>query len=233
MGWICENWSFAQDRVVFGRISREQNKKIRARLLAMFKLAPPPPPPFRSFCNTERGREERKGKCLFSVYSVLGHNGRGKGVAPISSSFKHRGLSFLDPMPPRVRTCLCPFSRMFDPQSTHRVVIANFLRTSHYDGKISPGWWGCTPTPLSAYWYHHIQSCRYTPSISSLYPGLYVLYGFTPEIFFRVTNILIVFRKKSLNVSWKQKAAEEADLVLSDDADSDVDQVSNTGHCQF
>jgi hypothetical protein len=28
-------------------------------------------------------------------------------------------------------------------------------------------------------------------------------------------------------VSWKQKAAEEADLVLSDDADSDVDQVES------
>ncbi len=26
-------------------------------------------------------------------------------------------------------------------------------------------------------------------------------------------------------MSWKQKAAEEADLLLSDDADSDVDQV--------
>ncbi len=27
-------------------------------------------------------------------------------------------------------------------QSTHRVVIADFWRTSHLDGKISPGWWG-------------------------------------------------------------------------------------------
>jgi hypothetical protein len=25
-------------------------------------------------------------------------------------------------------------------QSTHRVVIADFWRTSHLDGKISPGW---------------------------------------------------------------------------------------------
>jgi hypothetical protein len=57
-------------------------------------------------------------------------------------------------------------------------------------------------------------------------------------------NILMFFfRKKSLNVSWKQKAAEEADLVLSDDADSDVDQVSivlyslmtctSLSHCHF
>ncbi len=36
------------------------------------------------------------------------------------------------------------------PQSTHRVAISDFWRSSHYDGKISPGlWeWGCTPTPF-------------------------------------------------------------------------------------
>jgi hypothetical protein len=41
-------------------------------------------------------------------------------------------------------------------QSTHRVAIADFWRTSHHDGKISPGWCrcrkgcrkGCTPTPF-------------------------------------------------------------------------------------
>ncbi len=31
----------------------------------------------------------------------------------------------------------------FEPQSTHRVAIADFWHyTSHHDGKISPGWWG-------------------------------------------------------------------------------------------
>ncbi len=40
------------------------------------------------------------------------------------------------------------------PQSTHRVAIADFWRTSHHDGKISPGWWGwgmhgARPPPLS------------------------------------------------------------------------------------
>jgi hypothetical protein len=33
---------------------------------------------------------------------------------------------------------------------THRVAIADFCRTSHHDGKISPGWWewsGARPPP--------------------------------------------------------------------------------------
>jgi hypothetical protein len=28
----------------------------------------------------------------------------------------------------------------FEPQSTHRVAIADLWRTLHHDGKISPGW---------------------------------------------------------------------------------------------
>jgi hypothetical protein len=42
-----------------------------------------------------------------------------------------------------------PLTRKFDtknpegqPQSTHRMKIADFWLTSHHDGKISPGWWG-------------------------------------------------------------------------------------------
>ncbi len=60
-------------------------------------------------------------------------------------------------------------------KSTHRVTIADMWRTSHHDGKISPGWWGWRvhAHPLSAY-YHQAQSCsvnfswegRYTPCIS-------------------------------------------------------------------
>ncbi len=71
------------------------------------------------------------------------------------------------------------------PQSTHRVAIADFWRTFHHDGKISPGWWGwgVHAHPLSAYWYHHVQSCsvrscwvgRYTHPVSSL--PIYVLCG--------------------------------------------------------
>ncbi len=34
-------------------------------------------------------------------------------------------------------------------------------------------------------------------------------------------------------MSWKQKAAEEADLLLSDDADSDVDQVLTSVQWSF
>ncbi len=87
---------------------------------------------------------------------------------------------------------------------------------------------------------YHVQKLQCTlllrGQIHFLYviSTLYVLCGLTREIFFilNVTNILtnIFLRKKSLNVSWKQKAAEEADLVLSDDADSDVDQVSIVPH---
>jgi hypothetical protein len=36
------------------------------------------------------------------------------------------------------RFCL-NFSPQFRPQSTHRVAFADFWRTSHHDGKISPG----------------------------------------------------------------------------------------------
>ena len=39
-------------------------------------------------------------------------------------------------------------------QSTHRLAIAEFWRTSHHNGKISPGWygWGVHAHPLSAYY---------------------------------------------------------------------------------
>ncbi len=87
--------------------------------------------------------------------------------------------------------------------STHRVAIDDLWRTSHYDGKVSPGWWGwgMQAHPLSAY-YHHVQSCsvrscwvgrrqRYTHPVSSLpiqYIGdfffvpIYVLCGYNDKI---------------------------------------------------
>ncbi len=52
------------------------------------------------------------------------------------------------------------------------MAIADFWRTSHHDGKISPGWWrwGVHAHPLSAY-YHHVQSC----SARSCWEGRYTL----------------------------------------------------------
>jgi hypothetical protein len=82
----------------------------------------------------------------------------------------------------------------YPPQSTHRVVIANFWRTSHHDGKISPGWWewGVHAHPLSTY-DHHVRSCSvYAPAerqIHSLYftisslPFKYSVYSSTDDQF--------------------------------------------------
>ncbi len=50
----------------------------------------------------------------------------------------------------------------YRPQSTQRVAIADFWRTSHHDGEISSCWWGwggggARPSP-SAY-FNHVRSC--------------------------------------------------------------------------
>jgi hypothetical protein len=51
---------------------------------------------------------------------------------------------------------ICPY--LLDRSGGHRVVIATFWRTLHYDGKIQPdgGGGACTPIPFI---YHHVQSC--------------------------------------------------------------------------
>jgi hypothetical protein len=80
---------------------------------------------------------------------------------------------------------------MLKPQSTHRVAMADFWRTFHHYGKISPGCWGwggggCTPNPFHSI-YHLEQRCsvrsswagRYTPRISSL-PYMYSVVSTPP-----------------------------------------------------
>ncbi len=70
------------------------------------------------------------------------------------------------------------------PQSTHRVAIADFCRTSHHDGKISPGWWagGALPLPIQPTTImckvavSLLLRGRCTPSISSL-PYIYSALG--------------------------------------------------------
>ncbi len=70
-------------------------------------------------------------------------------------------------------------------QSTHRATIGDFWRTSQWDGKIIPGWWGgggarqtpchCQSVLPSRTKLHGVRSCwegRYSPSISSL-PYMY------------------------------------------------------------
>jgi hypothetical protein len=56
-------------------------------------------------------------------------------------------------------------------QSTHRVAIADFWRTFHHDGKISPSWWGwgCTPIP-----FHSITiTYKVAASVRSSWEGRY------------------------------------------------------------
>ncbi len=73
--------------------------------------------------------------------------------------------------------------RILPPRSTNRVAMADFWRTFHHEGKISPGWWGwgVHAHPLSLYLPSPVQSCRLrsswdgrsTPPISPL--PIYVL----------------------------------------------------------
>jgi hypothetical protein len=95
---------------------------------------------------------------------------------------------------------------------------------------------GCTPTPFQPITYH-AQKLQCTLLLRGQIDTLPLFHLFPIcTLWFDPLNCfhtqcdkyidVFFFRKKSLNVSWKQKAAEEADLVLSDDADSDVDQVS-------
>jgi hypothetical protein len=44
-------------------------------------------------------------------------------------------------MPNQIQMKQSDLGKSLDP-SAHRVAIADFWRTSHHDGKISPGWWG-------------------------------------------------------------------------------------------
>lgn len=46
------------------------------------------------------------------------------------------------------------------------------------------------------------------------------------EVARRLDKLLLQARKKTVDENWMQKAAEEADLVLSDDEDSDGEKVS-------
>jgi hypothetical protein len=59
-----------------------------------------------------------------------------------------------------VWTPIIIFALLDHAQSTHRVAMADFWRTSHHDGKISPDWWGwrCKPVPFYCI-YHHVESC--------------------------------------------------------------------------
>ncbi len=69
--------------------------------------------------------------------------------------------------------CICPLSWSVHPtfardgryHRVHNAATTTLLRTFHYNGKISPGWWGWggggTPTPPSLYCiYHHGKSVR-------------------------------------------------------------------------
>ncbi len=60
---------------------------------------------------------------------------------------------------------------------THRVAMVTFWRTFHHDEKISPAWWGCTPTSFHCI-YHHVQSCSVRSSWETDTLPLFLLYTY-------------------------------------------------------